>query len=212
MVWSSYRLFKTINNTNSFNMVQSTCYYEKLSKHIAFCTPKMITFVWNSSPTLHFMLLQLPNLKSVVSETPRMTKQLQLHMTCWEAVFASTYHRWHNHNTNCSYGTAQLQGNVCTCPRLVLHSFQMCLAHILDASYTRFRCILHAFWMHLSGKKGRGAHIRLAAALSRDFALARICLVHVLDTSRTHPRCALHAFQTCADIILELSCTAFFEA
>ena len=50
-----------------------------------------------------------------------------------------------------TYSTAQLQGNVWTYPRSILHTFQACPAHILDMS-----CI----W-----QKRRGSYVSLAAAL-----------------------------------------------
>ena len=83
------------------------------------------------------------------------------------------------------YSRAQLQGNIYTHPKRVLHAFQISPALVVNVSS--------------SGKKGRGTHVHLAAALSRGFALARMRLVHVL-----HPR---PAFQTHSNVILELSCT-----
>ena len=72
------------------------------------------------------------------------------------------------------YGTVQLQGNVCTCPR----------------------CDLHAFWMHTtSGKKGVVVTLSLAAALSQGFTFAWTHLVHVTDVSRTRSINVLYALQ-----------------
>ena len=86
------------------------------------------------------------------------------------------------------YSTAQLQGNICTHPRCVLHAFQTCLACVPDTSCTWSGCI--PIW-----QKGCGNHVRLVTALSQGFALARMHLVHVPYTSHAHPRHVQHTFQ-----------------
>jgi len=64
-------------------------------------------------------------------------------------------------------GTAQRQGNICICPRRVLHMF----------------------WTHpASDKKRHGNRVSLVAALSWGFALARMCLVSIPDASCTYTR------------------------
>jgi len=106
------------------------------------------------------------------------------------------------------YGTTQLQSNIHTRPRHVLHSFWTCPACILDAS---------RIW-----QKGCSNYINLATVLSRagmDASRAHSgCILHIPDASCACPRCVLHAscmhfrrishsFQMQMNVALELSCT-----
>ena len=79
----------------------------------------------------------------------------------------------HVHASLCKpnyYGIAQLQGNIRTRPR----------------------CVLHTFWTHpTSGGKGCGSYVSLAAPLSQGIALAQTRIVHpacISDTSNMYSR------------------------
>ena len=79
-------------------------------------------------------------------------------------------------------GTAQLQGNICTHPKHVLHAFQTCL-HLV--------------------KKGRSTNMCLAAALSKVW----MRLVCVSDVFCLCFRRISYSSQMCLNVTLELSCT-----
>ena len=89
-------------------------------------------------------------------------------------------------------------------------SSKVTFTRISDASRTRFRRVLHLF-QSVSGKKGRGTHVHLAAALLRVFALVQMHSGRILlcdsDVSCTCFRCISHTFRMHADITFELSCT-----
>ena len=77
------------------------------------------------------------------------------------------------------YGMAQLQVNVHMCPTRVLHALQTRPAHVLHAS------LIHP----VSGRKGCGSCVSLAAALLQSFALAWTRLMLILDVSRICAGC-----------------------
>jgi len=53
-------------------------------------------------------------------------------------------HMYYTHEKKFTYGTAQLQNNVRTHPRRILHAFQTHPAHVPDVSYAHPACILDA--------------------------------------------------------------------
>ena len=94
----------------------------------------------------------------------------------------------------------QLQGNVCTLPRCVLHTFQTHTAHIAGMSWLHF--------VHTPRLAERcDSYVSLTAALLQGFALAQMGLVCILNACCTLFRCIWHPIQTCVNVTLELSCT-----
>jgi len=91
----------------------------------------------------------------------------------------------------CQYGIGLIS------PIMLQLSSKVMFACVPDASCTRFRCILHKFQTcPASGKKWHGTHVRLAAALSRGFAL------HGL--SHAHSGCVSHMFRMCLRCVLDV--------
>ena len=88
--------------------------------------------------------------------------------------------------------TAQLQGNICTCPRCVP-----------DMSCTHSKCVPHVFWTcPASGKKGVAVTYVLLQLYREVLHLHRcvLCtsqthLVCVPDASCTRSRCILYVFE-----------------
>ena len=89
------------------------------------------------------------------------------------------------------YSTAQLQGNVCTCLR-VLYAFWTCTACFLDAS--------HVWWKRVWQSRMQLYHevLCLHGRLSLTDVYHAHSARHVLHASQTHP-------ETFANITLELS-------
>ena len=74
------------------------------------------------------------------------------------------------------YGTAQLQGNVCTCPRHILHAFQTRPAHTLNASHIWQKRVWHS----------RASFIVWFCSCMNA---SSVCSGHVSCASQMHPAC-----------------------
>lgn len=100
------------------------------------------------------------------------------------------------------YSRAQLQGNVCTRPRHILHTFKTCPACVLDTSCTHSAWFLHAFWMHpASGKKG------MHSRKSRCGFITRLCTYtcrHILCVFQMHLACVPDVTCTCTMHALQM--------
>ena len=91
-------------------------------------------------------------------------------------------HPWH-------YGTAQLQGNVCTCSRRVLHASQMRFSHIPDVMCPTRILDASCIWQERAWQL-----IKSCCSLLQGFVLARTCLVRILEVSYMHFGCIWLSF------------------
>lgn len=93
--------------------------------------------------------------------------------------------------------TAQLQRNVCTFPKCIVHVSQMCPPRIPDASH---------IWLKRAGQLIRSL-LKLYCEVGHVLLMFRMHLACVLDTSRTCSGHILHAFQMHVNVTLELGFT-----